>query len=300
MPTAERLIGRDDELRLIEVFVQDETPRGESLAISGEPGVGKTSLLEAACQSAIERGYAVLRVTGTEFESNISYSGLHQLLAPFTDCLEELVEPQRVALAVVLGISDEQPPPTLVLVSAVISVLRLVSSGSPILAAIDDVQWIDRASASILSLTCRRLSGTGIGIITTSRSGWQSQFDDSGLPALRLQALTDESSMALIEWTFPSLAAPVRRRVLVEARGNPLALLELPRALALHQSDGRTELPRRLPLTDRLQGLFGSQIRELPPATRQLLLYIALEGSGSLHRLAALSADDVLADLEPA
>jgi DNA-binding CsgD family transcriptional regulator len=294
------LVGRDDELRQVSRFIRDAASHGDVLALSGDPGVGKTALLEAGVQAALDLDATVLRAAGTEFESEISYSGLNQLLTPLVDSLGVLEGEHRVAVGVVLGLSDESAPQPLVLISAILDLLRHATTASPLFVVAEDVQWIDRASASVLGLLSRRLAGTKIGLLTACRTGWQSSFDDRGLPHLHVRELDESASHKLIADAFPSLAPRARRRVLAEANGNPLALLELPRGLSDSQLGGASELPRHLPLTGRLEELFQSRVLSLEPSTRRLMLLVALEGTGDLSQLQAVAGNDSLSVLQPA
>jgi DNA-binding CsgD family transcriptional regulator len=294
------LIGRDNEVRQIENFVTKATTCGGSLVLSGDPGVGKTALIEVGIQAASEIGADVLRVVGTEFESNISYSGLHQLLSPLSDELRSLSSSHRNALAVVFGLNDEPPPQPLVLVSAVLALIAAAASKTPILVVVDDLHWLDRASASVLTLMSRRLAGTRIAFLAAFRAGWQTHFDESGLPQLSVRGLTDGAATRLVTAAFPALSPAVRRRIVREAVGNPLALLEFPLALSEPHLGEGYDLPRHLPLTRRLEGLFSSRVVQLHPLARQLMLLAALEGTGDLRTLEAIVGDSTLGQLSSA
>ena len=160
------------------------------------------------------------------------------------------------------------------------------------LVIIDDLPWLDRASAGVLSFVARRLEGSQVGLLGASRTGEEDFFDRAGLPELEVQPLDDVAARQLLDTRFPELGPTVRDRILVEAQGNPLALLELPVALSPGMRESAKALPRSLPLGRRLQALFGSRITELPPRTRQLMLLMALDGTGDTRVLEVGAAPD--------
>jgi DNA-binding CsgD family transcriptional regulator len=174
--------------------------------------------------------------------------------------------------------------------NATLALLRHAAADRPLLVIVDDLPWLDRASAGVLGFVARRLAGSRVGFLAASRWGEESFFDRAGLPELEIEPLDDEAASSLVTARFPLLAHGVRERILVEAQGNPLALLELPAALSGAQRGALRALPSALPLTRRLQALFTSRITELPAQTRQLLLLIALDGTGDVRVLHAGTA----------
>jgi len=256
---------------------------GEALLLLGEPGVGKTVLLDAAGAAASEAGILVLRARGVEFEADVPYAGLHQLLLPLHKAFVGLDSTHGEALNVALGFGLGPAPDRLVVSNATLSLLRQVSAGQSLLVIIDDVAWLDRASAVVLGFVARRLAGSRVGFLAASRIGQESFFDRTGLPELELGPLADDAASALIGAHFPMLAPRVRERLLGEAQGNPLALLELPATLSGAQRAALQSLPPALPLSRRLRALFASRITELPQRTRQLLLLMALDGTGDVR-----------------
>jgi len=240
-------------------------------------------------------------VVGAEFEANLSFSALHQLALPLQDDVDRLDGPSRDALNVALGLSDGTPPDRLVLARAVLALLSQAAAGHPVLVAIDDTSWLDRASAVVLGLVARRLAGRRVGLLATWRSGAESFFDHGDLPVHDLRPLTDAAAAALLTARFPDLPARVRTRLLAEARGNPLALLELPAALDDPRYAAGHVLPALLPLSRRLLALFASRVGGLPAPTRRLLLLAALEGTGDLGVLpGAARGQREIEDLAPA
>jgi DNA-binding CsgD family transcriptional regulator len=295
----ESLIGRRRELASVRAFIERARSDGEALLIFGEPGVGKTRLLDAAADMASSAGTRVLGASGVEFEAGISFSGLNQLLLPLLAEFMHLTATHRDALNVALGFGDGPAPNRLVVSNASLTLLRHGAAAQPILIVIDDLPWFDRASAEVLKLVARRLSGTRIGVLGASRSGEESFFDRSELPALELQPLDEHAASQLIDTHFPALGPAIRQRILSEAQGNPLALLELPPAWTTGRRSPLEALPRTLPLSRRLQGLFATRIAALPPRTRELMLLMALDGTDDVHVLHVVDGP-ALSDLDPA
>ncbi|MFE6895197.1 AAA family ATPase [Streptomyces sp. NPDC057694] len=300
---ADLLIGREQELERISAFLAYPYSGG-ALLMSGEPGVGKTVLLDAIAESAADAGARVLRVAGVQFEADISYAALNQALLPLKDTVEALGSAHREALHIALGFGAGQPPERLVVFNAALAALQDAAGETPVLIAVDDLPWVDRVSAAVFGFIARRLSGTRIRFIATMRSGAGGFFESGGLPTYELPPLDAESAGHLVDARFPRLGRQIRRRVLNAAQGNPLALLELPNALPADQPAALEAVPKVLPLSQRLQSLYVSRIRHLPEKTQNLLLLATLDGSGDLgvlHASArAMEGDASLEDLVPA
>lgn len=287
---AGHLVGREAEADRIRAFLATARTDGGALLVTGEPGVGKTELLDAASEKALAGGTRILHAAGVEFEAGMSFSGLNQVLLPLLDELPQLPAIHRDALNVALGFGDGAPPSRLVVSNAALVLLRQAATSRPLLVIIDDLPWLDRASAGVLSFVARRLEGSQVGLLGAFRTGEEDFFDHAGLPELEVQRLDDVAARQLLDTRFPELAPTVRERILVEAQGNPLALVELPVALGPGMRASAKSLPSALPLSRRLQELFGSRITELPVRTRQLLLFMALDGTGDLRVLEAGAA----------
>ncbi len=296
---AEGLIGRTAELARIRAFMDKAAVHGGALVVLGEPGVGKTALLDAAARSAHEAGARVLRAAGVEYEADVSFAALNQLLLPLERERDALQAGLRTALSSALGSGEGPPPDRLVVANAVLETLRVAGSEHAILVLIDDLPWIDRPTAGVVGFAARRLRGTRVALLAATRTDARSFFDLSGLGTLELGALDDKAAAALLDERFPALPEHVRGRVLAEADGNPLALVELPGALRDAQFATARALPSVLPLSRRLQEIFGARLAGLPAATRSLLLLAGLEGTGDLRVLLA-GAENGLADLAPA
>ncbi|KMS90514.1 hypothetical protein ACZ91_14980 [Streptomyces regensis] len=262
----ETLVGRLPEADSLRQFVHRARTDGGALLVSGDPGVGKTALLDATAETARSSGTTVLRVTGTEFEAEVSHAGLHQALLPLVDHLAGLGDEQAAAVRVALGFETGPAPDRLLLCGAVTMLLRTTAARTPLLLVLDDVPWLDRAGAVVLSFAARRLAGSRTGLLAAFRTGSPGYFDVSGLPELTVRPLDDEAAGHLLTERFPGLDPQTRVRVLDTAQGNPLALLELPQALEETRRGPTRSLPRVLPLGQRLQRLFASRVAALAAA----------------------------------
>jgi DNA-binding CsgD family transcriptional regulator len=295
------LIGRDDDLDHLRVFVDRAALGGGALLLSGDAGVGKTVLLDATAEYARAAGCTVLRAVGAEFERAVGFAGLHQVLRPLLGRLADLEPTFRAALDVALGRRTGTPPSHLVVSNAVLSVLGRAGGEGPVLVVVDDLPWLDRASAQVLGLVARRLAGSRVGLVAARRTGEEGYFDRGGLPEREIGPLDDAAAEALVADRFPAMASAVRRRLVADARGNPLALLELPVALSRSQRSGTGQLPDQLPLSRRLQAVFEARVGSLPARTRYLLLAAGLDATGSLGAVRAAAAGQAgMADLAPA
>ena len=295
----ETLFGRDDQLARLDGFLARAAGDGEALIVLGEPGVGKTALLNAAEAMAAGLGGRVLSAAGVESEADITFAGLHELLFPLHDEISELTDSYREALEVALGFGDGPPPDRLRVANAALTLLVSVAqSAPPLLVILDDLQWLDRSSAVVLSMVARRLRGTRVAMLGALRSGEESFFERSGLATEELGPLENEAADALLQARFPGLSPMVRDRLLDESEGNPLAVLEFPAALSDRQRTGPGALPTVLPLPRRLQEVFRSRAASLPDRTKRLLLAIALDDTGDVRLLGLTESG--LDDLAPA
>jgi DNA-binding CsgD family transcriptional regulator/tetratricopeptide (TPR) repeat protein len=297
--SAVELVGRDVDIASVCGFVDEAAVRGGALLVSGDAGVGKTALLDVAALHAGAAGTRVVRAIGAEFEAELSFSGLNTVLDPLLDGLASLPPMHRRALSVALGLDDGAPSDRLVLSNAVLALLRDAAARGPLLVVVDDLPWVDRASSLVLASAVRRLSGTRVGFLAASRTEAESFFDRAGLRSYELEPLDEAAATSLLVQRFPALAPRARERLVAEAQGNPLALLELPIALRA-VSPGRRQLGDVLPLTARLEKLFESRIRELPQSTIALLLLAVLDGTGDLRVLETAAGESGLDDLAAA
>jgi DNA-binding CsgD family transcriptional regulator len=275
------LVGRERECAVIDHLL-GAAARGESgvLVVRGEAGMGKTALLGYAAARATEM--RVLRATGVKAEHDLAFAGLHGLLWPVVDELGCLPEPQRGALAAALGLAPGDGRDRFLASAGALTLLAAAAEAKPIVCLIDDAQWLDVPSADALVFAARRVVAEGVLILFGAREGELRRFDAPGLEELTLGGLDRESSEALLDRGSSRAAPAVRDRLLSEAAGNPLALLELPVALSDSQLTGKAQLPGALPLTARLRGLFIQRIERLPQSTQMALLVAAAEDTGEL------------------
>ncbi len=270
------LCGRDAEVAAVAGLLEGAR-RGESavLVLRGEPGIGKTALLDHAAGAAGDM--RTVRGTGVEFEAELPYSGLQLLLRPALGGLSALPGPQREALEAACGLREGGGADPMLVGLAVLSLLTDYAGADGALCLVDDAQWLDRASRDALLFAARRLRAEGVVMIFAVREG-EGAFPAAGLPELRLDGLSPEAAAALLDRS--PLAPALRYRLLSEAGGNPLALLELPVALAAE--GGGAFAPRALPLTDRLRLAFHGQVSRMPEACQSVLLTAAAEESGEV------------------
>jgi DNA-binding CsgD family transcriptional regulator/tetratricopeptide (TPR) repeat protein len=301
------LHGRSDEVGRLLGLLDGTGSAGGALLVRGEAGIGKSALLGGLVDTARDRGHRVLTTTGVESEANLPFAGLHQLLRPVLDLLDRLPGPQRAAIGTAFGLGAGPAPDILVIALAALTLLGEAAAAAPALVAVDDAQWLDTPSAEVVAFVARRVAPEPIAVVVTTRDGARTPFDAAGLPELALTGLAEDAAAALLDSRAAGLAPEVRARVLAEAAGNPLALVELP--IALETPDDRARARRWLPLTDRLEQAFGRRAGALPAATRTLLLVAALdEGSdeqggvaGAVRAATTLLGTDVTADdLAPA
>ncbi|MFD0580133.1 AAA family ATPase [Dactylosporangium darangshiense] len=293
-------MGRTAELELIDSLLDGHGRVGPGLLLRGDPGVGKTALLDAAAARAAAVGMQVLRASGVEFEAEISFSALHQLLYPLRERAVRLAGHHRDALNRVFDLAPG-PSPDPLFITAVLALLDEVAAERPLLLIVDDVPWIDRASATVLAFAARRVGAEPVVFLAAARTGAGGFFDQVQLPEREIGPLAEESAAILLDIRYPDLAPTVRQRLLDEAAGSPLALRELPGSLTDRQRCALDSLPAFLPLNRRLEAAFAAGMHALPAATRQLLLLAALEADASLAtiRTAAQGRADI-DDLAPA
>ncbi|WP_350277504.1 AAA family ATPase [Kribbella sp. HUAS MG21] len=296
------LVGRWRELRVLRSFADQAAVDGAALLLTGDAGIGKTALLDAVGEYALTCGATVVRVIGTELEGRVGYASLNQALYPLLTRLDDLPTAHQQALGVALGLGDGPPPDRLRVANATTALLRSAAATAPLLLIVDDVQWIDRASAGVLSFVARRLDGSRAGFLAACRTGEdQGYFDRAGLHEYDVQPLADEDAAELLGQRFPDLHRTVASRLLHIAQGNPLALLELPRALSASQRTAAEPLPAVLPLGHHLQRYFAARVMNLPPATRAFLLMAAVDDAGELAVLLRAGAGSYgIEDLGPA
>ncbi|MEV4348209.1 AAA family ATPase [Actinoplanes sp. NPDC049596] len=257
-----KIVGRDGQVGRLESLLDDAVAgRGAALVLRGEAGIGKSALLERTVAAGRERGLRVLTVTGVQAEVQIPYAGLDLLVRGVT-----AESPYRRALEVL----D-----------------RLAEGDQPVLLAIEDAHWLDASTWETLTFLCRRIESDRVAVVMAVRDGEDidRRLAAAGLPELRLEPLTAPDAGALLDRTALGLTEALRQRVLAEAAGNPLGVVELGAAAA--RSGGAALLPSALPLSDRVERTFGGLVADLPPDTRHLLLVAALDDGRDLDEILA-------------
>ena len=302
------LAGRGTECaRLDQLLAEAQLGRSAVLLLRGEAGIGKSALLDYAAERA--EGCRVLRAIGAEWEMELPFAGLHQLLGGLLDGRERLPAPQRDAVATAFGLSSGPQPDRFLVGLAVLSLLSDAAEEHPLVCLIDDVQWLDRSSAQVLAFVARRLAAESVVLVFAERDS--SALEElAGLPELRLGGLPDASARELLASV---IAAPVdervRARILAETRGNPLALLELPRDFSANEFAGGFGVPGDGSLPGRIEASFRRRVQQLPTETRRLMLLAAADPTGEptllvraseeigvpIYELSAAEADGLLA-----
>jgi DNA-binding CsgD family transcriptional regulator len=248
------------------------------LVVRGEAGIGKTALLDYAVERA--SGFRVTRATGVQSEIELAFAGLQQLCAPMLDRLEHLPDPQRDALGTAFGLTAGKPPDRFLVGLAVLSLLSDAAEGQPLACVVDDAQWLDEASLQALAFVARRLLAEPAALIFAVRDPSE-EHELTGLPELVPRGLSDDDARKLLETAIQGpMDKRVRDRIVAEARGNPLALLELPRTLPPAELAGGFGPLRNTALSGRIEESFGRRLASLPLPTRRLLLVAAAEPTG--------------------
>ena len=290
MHPAPPLLGRIDELEILRRLIADvRGGRSAVVVVRGEAGIGKTELLRALVAEAA--GFRVCHAVGVESEMELAYAGLHQLCAPLLDRLGWLAEPQRRGLSVAFGLESldgDAPDPFLVALDA-LGLMAEASEEQPLLCVVDDVQWLDQASAQVLGFVGRRLLAEPIALVFADRTPEVRPDPLAGLPELRLGGLGPAAARALLARAATGpLDERVRARIIEETGGNPLALLELGRGLGVGELAGGFALPDAGEGPDagdlprRIEDQYLERLGALPADARQLVLLVAADPVGDV------------------
>ncbi len=301
--TCESVLGRDTELALLGEFLNRAAAGGAALLVTGEPGIGKTTLLDATAQDATARGTRVVHGCAVEFEVSVRYAGLHQLLVPLAGEIDTLADHHRRVLDVAADFAAGKDPDQLLICNAVLTLIRSVARAEPLLIVVDDVHWLDSATASVLGFAARSLARTAAGLLTPARADpgetcWHSEGGEGG--ELELGPLDETSAARLLNLAFPRLDSRTRRQVLAVACGNPLAVLELPTALAGLAPSAPAGQSPVLPLGRRLKQLYAPRLARIPLRSREALLMAALDDTVEADPSGLTDGDLSPADLLPA
>lgn len=299
-----RLVGREAELAVVRQLLDRIGMSGGSLLIRGDAGIGKSALIGWAVRQAGDHDMLVLGTSGSRSEARMPFAGLHRLLRPLTTQIETLPERQRDALSTALGTGDGVPADIYLVALASLDLLAERAAESPLLLVVEDAHWLDTATAEVLAFVARRVPAEPIVLLLAARDGHASGLDDAGLPELTLGPLDQVQASILLDLRAPGLVPAIRLRLLDTACGNPLALVELPRA-AGPAHFGAAEAMAPLPVTDRVVRAFAGRLSELSVRTRAILLIASLDEGAEIGQiLAAASVMDgrpaTLEDLVPA
>ena len=266
------LIGRHAELsQLRQALAGGSAP---AVVVSGEPGVGKTALVEYLCAQAQADGWRVVRVLGVQAEEAYALGGLNQIALALKGFRDALDESDRAVLAPVFGANPTTEVSVLPLAAALLNLVAVAAETQPVLLAVDDVQWLDSVSAEVLGALGRRLTHPRVRILAGRRTPYESAFSAAGWDELPLAPLTAGDSKELLDRAGVALTAAAKATLLAAAAGNPLALAELPRGIGQIDDTAGT-----MPLTERLVAVFGDRLHELDAGMRAALLRTALDGS---------------------
>jgi DNA-binding CsgD family transcriptional regulator len=273
------LRGRASECGDLDALLEaGRTGESGALVLRGEAGIGKTALLEYTAERS--HGCRIVRAVSVESEMELPFAALQQLCFPFFDRIEGLPPPQRDVLETAFGLSSGPRPDRFLVGLAVLSLLAAAAEPQPLVCLVDDAQWLDRSSGQVISLVARRLQAESVVIVFAERDG-DDPSELAGLPELRLQRLSEADASDLIATVMLGpLDEPVRDRIIAEARGNPLALLELPRGWSSASLAGGFAVAGELPLPSQIQASFLRRVEQLPTDTQRFLLVAAAEPLG--------------------
>jgi DNA-binding CsgD family transcriptional regulator len=275
----QHVLGRQREREVLGRLLDDaRAGRGSVLVLYGEPGMGKTALLDLAVELA--GNCKVVRTAGVEGETELPYAALQQLSGPIFGLSERLPDPQREALSVAFGLSAGHAPNPLLVGLAVLGLLVEAANDQPLLCVVDDAQWLDRASARALAFIARRLLADRIALLFAARERSEAF---GGFPEVQIGPLGRRDARALLESVLPTRVDDrVLERIVTETNGNPLALLELPRGMNPSELAGGFGLPAAAPLSDQIEEHFMRRAANVPPDARRLLLLAAADPTGDL------------------
>ena len=283
--TTGELIGRNDEVARVDAVLDRVRERGGALLILGEPGIGKSALLDRARGRASALGARTLATAGVESESELAFAGLHQLLAPIRSRIAGLPDPQREALDAAFGANDLVEPDPFRVALAAYRLISDAADSSSLLLIADDAHWLDRSSLDVLTFLARRLDNEPVVFLAALRDGFSTALEEAGLPILQLDPLSASDSEKLLHRVASGLPVDVHSRVLAEAAGNPLGLVELARAIQETGDSVELLTPAPATLTARLERAFGARLDGLGEDTRLMLLAAALDGRASIGEL---------------
>ena len=288
------LVGREEEQRsLVELVAVARHGTAGSLVLRGEPGVGKSTLLEAAVRSVQDDGATLLlRAQGLQAEAPLAFAALHRVLRPLMRLRDELPAPQARAMRLAFGEEDGPGVEPFLVGIATLSLLTAAAEEQLVVVVVDDAHWLDQASSDALLFCARRLGADRVAMVFAAREPAEPRFDAEGLDEIVVTGLGPDDARALLaRHTGGVPATDVTERLLDATGGNPLALVELSAELSADQRSGAAPLPQRLPLTEQLERTFLERSRRLPPDVQDYLLLVAADQTGALPVLRDAASD---------
>jgi DNA-binding CsgD family transcriptional regulator len=290
------LIEREQESAVLDALIDRIRDGGGAVVVRGEAGIGKSVLLQRARRRAAAQGFRTLATVGVESEAEFAFAGLHQLLRPIIGTLAQLPEPQRQALEGAIGLGAEPTRDPYLVAVATFQLICEAADSVPLILVVDDAQWLDRSTLSVIAFIGRRLDVEHVALVAAIRSGQPTPLDDARLHTLDLERLSASAAARLLDGNAPELHPVLRARVLAESSGNPLALVELARSMG---RSGEQLSPQPTTLTSRLDRAFASRLGDVAPDTRTALLAASLDSRASLDEVARASRATV-ESLQPA
>jgi DNA-binding CsgD family transcriptional regulator/tetratricopeptide (TPR) repeat protein len=289
------LVGRARETAAVDQLIADaRSGSGRALVLRGEAGIGKSALLQHARANA--GGFLILEAVGIESESELAFAGLHLLLHPVLGLLDRLPAPQAAGLRAAFALSDETVAERFRISVGALGLLAAAAEDRPVLCIVDDAQWLDDASDAALLFVARRLMAECVAILFAARDDAARPFDAPGVPDLRLEPLPSAEARLLATQRFGDAVAPSAMDWILEnARGNPLALMELPQTLSSEQATGRERPPDILPVATSVERSYRDRLARLPAGVQEVLLVAAAEETGdraTITRAAAVLGFD--------
>ena len=268
------LRGRERELAHLRDLINGIESRGAVLVLRGDAGIGKSALLAQAAALAAQRGLSVAATRGTPSETQLAFAGIHQLLHPMLGVIGLLPAPQRRALESAFGISDADASDLFLIGLAALGLIAETAAERPLLVTVEDAHWLDRPSLDVLTFVARRIEFEPVAMVFAEREGASSALSEAGLPALEVDRLTDSDAEAVLR-EVAMLSPAIECRVLSEAAGNPLALIELSSAASGLEADSASD--EALPLTARLERAFAARLGDLDLDARTIALLAAID-----------------------
>ena len=288
--TTTQLIGRRAEMDALLSVIDAVETRGRALLVRGDPGVGKTSVVHATIEAAKDAGRFVLETAGIETEAALPYAGLHYLLAPLLGSIGALPMVQQQAVLTAFGLAEGPPPELFLVALATLNLMTDQAASRPVVVVIDDMQWLDLPTNEVMAFVARRISEDPVVIIGVLREGHTIAFSSAHPDEIEIRGLNEASSREVLSRTATDLSLRDRETILDQARGNPLALTELPAAWRSAGPSKVTAIAAVLPLSGRLERTFATRVTELPAITRDALLIAAINSEGSLAEVLAAAS----------